>query len=129
MKKAILAQHRNPTVELIPDGADPRLLNSLITLNYHELLPVVAPTDLSLEDPRLVMVGLRTCHADCGRQPVFCFSKHTRSVRSRAYFAEPISRTRFFIIHANGQKFKQAWIFQGKLKWKIMDESRLLRIG
>jgi len=90
MNKAILAQHRNPTVELIPDGADPRLLNSLITLNYHELLPVVAPTDLSLEDPRLVMVGLRTCHADCGRQPVFCFSKHTRSVRSRAYFADTL---------------------------------------
>ena len=79
MNKAILAQHRNQTVELIPDGADPRLPNSLITLNYHDLLPVVAPTDLSLKD----------------------------------------LRTPFFIIHANGQKFKQAWISHGKLKWKI----------
>jgi hypothetical protein len=84
--KTIFAQHRNPTVELIPDGVDPRLLNSLFTLNYHELLPVMAPTDLSLEDPRLVMVGLRTCHADRGRQPVFCLSKHTGSIRSRSYF-------------------------------------------
>jgi hypothetical protein len=56
VSKTVSAQLQNQTVELIPDGVDPRLLNSLITLNYHELLPVVAPEDLSLEDPRLARV-------------------------------------------------------------------------
>jgi hypothetical protein len=101
---------------------DTRLLNSLLTLNYHELFPVVAPTHLSLEDPRLVMAGLRTCHADRGRQPVFRLSSILE-----ASGQDLISWSQFFINRANGWEVQTGVGIPGQIEMGPTDERRLLR--